>query len=53
MDDYQPHPCRWCRHYTPGWCQHHDVPTSPAATCQQWEREPGADDDKETTDAGE
>jgi len=40
-------PCRWCRWYVPGWCSLADVPTGSDATCDEWEREPGADDDKE------
>ncbi len=47
MTDDHPRPCRWCRHHAPGWCHRHDVPVSPVATCADWEREPGADDDRD------
>lgn len=39
-------PCRDCTHHEPGWCHHHQTPTGEQATCDEWMREPGADDDK-------
>jgi hypothetical protein len=42
----QDKPCKHCVWYVTDWCGLNDEPTSRDGTCQDWQREPGSDDDK-------